>query len=123
MTKVQLERIVRMWVPRLGLERWKIEIKWDEAADPDAYASITPSAYYDTATLRFATDFGKWERDMAEQTVVHELLHLTHRDIDEVVNDLDGQLHRDAAILLERRYKQALEQFVDRMAARLVELA
>lgn len=123
MTRAVIERLVRRWVPRLGLERWRIEFCWDEPCDPEKErAKVVRSCFYDRATLYFASDFGSWSLESAEQTVVHELLHLCLRDVDEVLSDLDGQLQRDAAEMVDRRYRQAMESFVDRLSCRLVDL-
>lgn len=123
MTKAGIERLVREWTSRLGLERWKIDVKWDDPCGDDFTAVIDKSSYYDTATIRLEADWQKWKPDFAEQTMVHELLHLLHRDVDEAFRDLEGQLQRDAWVLSERRYKQAMEGFIDRMATRLTEIA
>jgi hypothetical protein len=55
--------------------------------------------------------------------VVHELLHLLVRDLDEVIDSLDGQLHRDAFTVTENRYCHEIEGLIDRLSYRLVELA
>jgi hypothetical protein len=122
-TKTKLEAEVRAWQYRLGLERWKVEIKWDEPCDAENFADITKSSTYDTATLRLDAGWSKWTADFTRGIVVHELMHLLHRDVDEAFNDIEGQLQRDAWIMAERRYKQAMEGFIDRTATRLVEIA
>lgn len=123
MTRRRLARLIVVWQTRLGLERWKLETKWDEPCGEDFTAVIEKSPFYDTATLRLEAGWQKWSPEFAEVTVVHELLHLLHRDVDEAFRDLEGQLHRDAWLLSERRYKQAMEGFIDRTASRLVEIA
>lgn len=122
MTKGQLERVFRLWQSRLGLERWRIEFRWDELCGPDSYAEIEKSSYYDTAKVRLEPDWSKWSPEFAEQILVHELVHALHRDVDEAWNDLEGQLQQTAWLLANRRYRHAMEGFVDRMASRLVEL-
>lgn len=81
------------------------------------------SSWYEIARLYFSAEWSSWPVAKFEQIVVHELLHLCHRDIDEAWADLDGQLHRDAWTLADKRYKQENEGFVDRLAFRLVEIA
>jgi hypothetical protein len=122
-TKAALERLVRLWVPRLGLERWKVDVDWSKPCADHNVAEIEKSSFYDTGTIRLEPGWAKWSPEYAEQTVVHELLHLCHRDVDEAFADLEGQLHRDAWTMAERRYKQAMEGFIDRAASRLVEIA
>ena len=123
MTKAAIERIVRVWVPRLGLERWKIEVDFSKPCADENVAEVEKSSFYDTGTIRLEAGWAKWEPVFAEQTLVHELLHLLHRDVDEAFRDIEGQLHRDAWTMADRRYKQAMEGFIDRMAFRLVEIA
>lgn len=123
LTKGQIERLVRVWVPRLGLERWKIEVDWSKPCADENVAEIEKSSFYDTGTIRVEPGWVKWTAEYAEQTLVHELLHLCHRDVDQAFADLEGQLQRDAWVLSERRYRQAMEGFVDRTASRLVEIA
>lgn len=123
MTKGQVERLVRVWQGRLGLERWDVKVDWSKPCADDRVAEVEKSSYYDTGTLRWEPGWSKWTAEYAEATVVHELLHLCHRDVDESFADLEGQLQRDAWILSERRYRQAMEGFIDRTASRLVEIA
>lgn len=123
MTKAQMERIVQGWLPRLGLDRWKVEFKWAEPCDAENYAEVEKSSFYDSAKIRLEPDWAKWSPEFAEVTLVHELVHLLHRDVDQAFNDIDGQLQRDAWIMAERRYRHAMEGFVDRLATRLVELS
>lgn len=121
LTERQAERIIRGWQKRLGLEGWRVEIRWDEPADEDDNAKIWRSCFYDDARLYLSKEWPTWPRERFEKTVIHELLHLCHRDIDEAWNDLDGQLHRDAYTVASARWKQEIEGMVDRLAFRLLE--
>lgn len=121
MTRAQGERIIRGWQERLGLGGWRIEVLWDEPAEEDENARTWRSGFYDSARVYWAKDWQSWPRERFEQTAIHELLHLCHRDIDEAWNDLDGQLHRDAWSVAKARYTQENEGFVDRLAFRLLE--
>jgi hypothetical protein len=47
---------------------------------------------------------------------------LLTRDIDRVVADLEGELHKDAYTQVDRRYSHEIEGLVDRLAVRLVEM-
>lgn len=122
MTRSQGERIIRGWQERLGLERWNIEILWDEPAEEDENARVWRSGWYDNARVYFAKEWPSWPRERFEQTAIHELLHLCHRDVDETWLDLDGQLHRDAWTIADKRWKQEMEGFIDRLACRLLEV-
>lgn len=109
--------IVRVWQDRLGLERWKIDVK--VSAEPlGGFADVQASSQYDFATVTFAAGIAD---EVAEQTVVHELLHLLLRDLDAAMEDARSQLHPQASLQVEKRYEFAQEGFVDRLAARIVE--
>lgn len=110
---------VTLWQTRLGLERWKIDVKIAE--EPmEAYAECSPSAQYEFATITFSPNI---ESSVVEATVVHELLHILTKDIDSVIEDARAQLHPQASFQVEKRYDHALESFVDRLAQRIVEIA
>lgn len=122
MTKGQLERIVRTWQGRLGLERWDLEVDFKEPSKEDSDASTWRSNDYDRATLRFADGWPKWSVQFANRIAVHELLHLVTRELDRVVEDVTDQMHREAATQIDRRYLHEIEGLVDRLAYRLVEM-
>lgn len=122
MTRKQAEAIIRDWQDRLGLERWNIEIKWDEPAGEGNNAKTWRAGWYDDARMYFDPEWPTWSHEKFEQTTIHELLHLLHRGVDEAWNDVDGQLHRDAWSLADKRYLQEMEGFIDRLAKRLQEI-
>lgn len=122
MTKALGERIIREWQARLGLERWEILIVWDEPTDENDNARTWRSSWYDNARIYFNVEWPKWMREKFEQTTIHELLHLCHRDVDQSWNDLEGQLHRDAWKMADERYMHSMEGFIDRLAYRLLEV-
>jgi len=120
-TKAKIEATVREWQTRLGLDGWKITVEVADTPD-DSYAEIKPDVAYDSATFILSPGYVGWTPALANQTVVHELLHLLVRDIDAVVEDSRSQLHPQASVQVEKRYEHEVEGFVDRLAAKLVEL-
>lgn len=127
MTRNQLEAIVAEWIPRLGLERWEIKIAWegweDEAEHRDAHAFVWRARDYDQARLYLnPTDSKKWSLVEAHVIIVHELLHLATREVEFVLDMVDGYLHRDVDQAVARAHRHAVEGVVDRLAYRLVEL-
>lgn len=122
LTKAQVEKIVRVWQGRLGLERWKIEVEFSNNP-ADFYAEANPSVQYESCTLVFSPGWSELTVELVDQTVVHELLHLLHRDVDTAVEAARSQLHPQASGQIEKRYEHAMEGFIDRLATRLVELA
>lgn len=122
MTRAQAERIIRVWQERLGLERWSVEVLWDEPAPEGDNARTWRSDWYENARVYFNAEWPSWDRERFEQTAVHELLHLLHRGVDETWRDLENQLHRDAWSMADARYMQEMEGFIDRLASRVLEV-
>lgn len=123
MTRIQTERLLRLWQHRLGLERWEIDVAWDQPTAEDAHAQMVRSTTYETATLHLAEDFKSWSDLKMNQILVHELLHCSTRDLDQVHASSEEWLPDHAWRLLDERYGFELEQAIDKLAARLVELA
>jgi len=124
-TRRQLERIVRQWTRRLGLERWDVTLCWDEwDEEKQAHAYIWRSRDYDRAALYLnPAERLTWSELDAHRYVVHELLHLATREAESVLDLVKERLHPDAHAILEEAHRHELEGIVDRLAYRLVELA
>lgn len=123
MTQRKLETIVRLWQRRLGLGTWELEIDFETPAADSHLAEMSQSRDYDEGTLRLESEWQKWPTRKAHQVVVHELLHVVLRDLELYEVLLEGQLHRDVDSVVRRAHKHHLEQAVDRLAYRFVELA
>jgi hypothetical protein len=122
MTEKRLRRLFADWQGRLGLSAWDITLNFREPCPDTADATTWRSDDYDRATIRFDKDWRKWNEVFAGRIAVHELLHLATRNLDRVVADLEGELHKDAYTQVDRRYSHEIEGLVDRLAVRLVEL-
>jgi hypothetical protein len=131
MTRAELEAIVAWWRPRLGLERWSLRVCWPgDPTDPDPItfddhqnAGTWRARDYDEARVYFNPDeISGWNHRRANQLAVHELLHLVTREVEWVLDLIDGQLHRDVDDMVGRSHRHAVEGAIDRLAYRLVEL-
>ena len=122
MTKREIERLVSDWQKRLKLEHWSIKVDWSRSPREDAYATTHRRIKYDIAEIYFDSEYRTWSKDFAEQLVVHELLHLTTRDLDQVIGDLEDLLRLESFKLVEKRYDHEIEGVVDRFATIVVEL-
>jgi hypothetical protein len=81
----QLRAFTKKWVPwwrdRLGLRDWHIDV--ESCGRPeldDSYADCTPYFPMRTARIRFLVPNAHeeiWEKYDLEETIVHELLHIT----------------------------------------------
>ncbi len=133
MTRGEIESIVAEWVPRLGLAHWDITVVWPQAADSDdpfqaedhtAHASTWRSRDYDVAKVYFNdVEREKWSVLEAHRHAVHELLHLVTRDVEFILDMLDGHVHRDVDEMIGRSHRHAVEGAIDRLAYRFVEVA
>ena len=126
--KRKLEQIVQWWIPRLGLSHWTIDVEVSgepfENGAAEAEASTWRPRDYETARVVFnPNELGDWTPLKAHRVAVHELLHLVTRDVEYVLDLLDGLLSRDADELVERAHRHAVEESLDRLAYRIVDLA
>lgn len=115
MTRKQLERIVRTWQKRLGLETWDLYIDLDEPCPDHADATMTRSNQYERATLRFDKEWSGWSRAFGNIVVAHELIHLLLRDVEEIWKEAETQ------DVLDRVFDREVEKLVDKLAYRFVE--
>lgn len=121
-TREQIEQIVSEWQIALGLQLWDLKVDWNKPCEEDADASTWRSNQYERATMHFPESIEGLDLATANRLVVHELLHLHTRGIDELLKDTYDQMHRDASSQVERRYEKEIEGVVDRLAYRLVEI-
>lgn len=125
LSEERIGELVRIWAARLGLSEWRIAVSFDDGEDEDCYAETKPSAHYEIAEIVFhRARMAKLEnKRQIEETVVHELLHCSHRDVESIVDLLDGQLHRDVETVVTESFRHHVETFIDRTARQLVGLA
>ena len=116
MTQKQVERIVWEWQKRLGLATWDLRINFAEPCHEEADATMTRSNTYERGELRLDKDWGKWSKPWANQIIVHELVHLLTRDIEESFKPAEP------SPVVSKLQDRAVEQFVDKLAYRLVEI-
>jgi hypothetical protein len=115
-----IEYILSVWQGRLNLTHWVVKVDWDEPLE-DVEANIMWGSY-DQATVRFNTAHDKWSRRYTNETVVHELLHLVLRDLQNGVESAEAALSASAYRLFENRFQHELEGVVERLALLLVGL-
>lgn len=116
-----VETLVPTWVERLGLGHWKLTIKWDDIED--GYAQCLYEDSYDDADITLARRLLERGSYFAEWTLVHELLHLTFRDLDVATKAAHEGLTPEAQRLADARYAHEAEGVIDRIAASLVAVA
>lgn len=124
MTEASLLDIIERWQKRLKLDSFSISAAFDDATlDEASDACVNISADYDRAWIKFNPDsWSQWDRQRANEVVVHELLHVMTRDIDESTKAVMNLVRGDTWALAHSRHDHELENFVDSMALRLIEL-
>jgi len=123
-TKAKIEQIVRVWQSRLKLDHWRITVDWQRPSPPGSYAEvILEGDTYDVATVRLdLRGYPKWDQRMANETIVHELVHLHERDLRFAITSAEDMVAKPAWALYWDRVTHEREGLVDRVATVLVEL-
>lgn len=131
MTKRELHKRVVYWrdvMSELGVGHWRVET--DICANADdmpgsrtADASVWASGSYDTAKMTFSKDrledLSLLELD---ETIVHEWLHVAHRDLMEAVHSIDTKMALDVQSLWDDRLDHEVEGIIERTARLIVTL-
>jgi len=123
MTLSDVAELVAGWQEPLGLTTWNltIELVANPGDNDDALASCTPDGPYERATLQFADALLQYPPRRVEEAVVHELLHLTCRDLTFAIQDAEEQLGPVAGPMFHNRTLHELEGVVDKVATLLVD--
>lgn len=114
-----LKSRAKFWIKRLGLEHWDIEFYLvDEIEDmPDARASCQPDDSYDHAEIKIVRT-----ADNLDYLLVHELLHVHFRDLDQVAQGLMGLLGWVLADGHRKRWTHEEEGLIHRLTLLLLHL-
>lgn len=99
----------------LGLPSWKLTIL-DEHPNEGAMASIEPIEGRWFAMLRLSPEWMELDSDKRRMAIVHEVCHLIHYDINNVIKDAAESMHGHEWQSLNRRYVRAVEYMVDHLA-------
>lgn len=136
MTKAKVEKLTRQWAKRLGLDHWKIIVRFDAPAgklDEEDAAASDVADDYDLVTLYFQpwlssgpypqTPQGPdWDDHQVEVTIVHELLHCALRDVKmAALAPMEEVLGKEAYEVFKVAIERTHEQTVERLAQALVE--
>lgn len=116
MTRKQIDDTLETWRQRLAPE-WTVTIDWDKQPESEnAHASVYRPDDYHRSHIRVAKDFLTESDEVQEQTLIHELLHLAVRDMDQAFRSTEGPLRGETYSVLEAQWEHAEEGFVDRLA-------
>jgi hypothetical protein len=99
----------------LYLQHWEIRLPDEYPNDDDAIAEIDPCDGRYVATVRFGDDFWSESRERARAIIVHELLHLQHVRLTNMIRlgQYRQQLGAGLYEHLEAELKREAEYMVD----------
>jgi hypothetical protein len=121
-SRADLEHIMRTWQKRLHLEHWSIEIAWNSPLPAtETLGEMDIHGSYDFTKLKLAENCDTWSRYDANTIIVHELLHLTFRDLWSVCEAIGATASGSGARIAETLFVHESEGVIDRMATCLVE--
>lgn len=104
---------------RLNLHHWDTFLA-DEAAEKGTNASVHPVPGRFVAGIHVASNWLDLEESERRNTIVHELLHLVHRDQTEVIRcglQDAGYLPNKAFTMMWRMFELHTEAMVDHLAS------
>lgn len=130
MTREEAERILEAWRVRLVPE-WTVAIDWATPTGDRQRAEVDHSRHHLSASVRLASNWtehldirpGEDVDEEREVDLVHELVHLLHRDVDEAARAAGERLGGEAGAVAREAYGHAVEGLVERTARALVTLA
>jgi alkylhydroperoxidase family enzyme len=122
MTLSDISALVEEWQEPLGLTTWDltVELVANPGDEDNTLAACLPSGHYEQATLQFAEALLQHPPLRVESVVVHELLHLTFRDLSSVLQDAEEQLGPVAGPMFHNRTLHDFEALIDKLDTILV---
>lgn len=125
-----IEYILSVWQSRLNLTHWTIKVDWatpperpDGADEGDMlWADVVWGNSSDDATIRFHESYLGWDRKQMNETVVHELIHLVNRDLQEGVESAEDVMPTSAFKVFRNRFEHEIEGVIERTAKLFVTL-
>lgn len=131
MTLATLKDRVLFWQEALrlmGVSHWTIHVDVvDEPSDSALYnakAAVSCSTHYDQAWLEIGKDWlRKTSDDEADEVIIHELVHVTMRDMDDTIVRVCEYLGEPAKSIWLDEVRHEREGLVDRVALTLHSLS
>lgn len=99
---------------------WSITVRVDRlpGGSPDNDAACEPDAVYLNADLTFAPDVQPGET--AQMLVLHEVLHVAHAELDELVAVICAGLPKNEQIRMRDLYDDGVERMLQRISRAMV---
>lgn len=120
LTQKQVERITEVWIDRLNLPQWAIELDWSHTVEDDNDAEIHTPKDYDTAKFAINAEWPNWSITKLNEVIAHELMHLHFHNIQVAALSCGDFMSREARMLYQNRISHELEKAVDVLAVAMV---
>lgn len=108
----------------LGIYGWEIRWKMTPPDDGDAFAQVFPVEGRRLASVYLCDDFGGLPPEEIHMVLIHELLHLVHRDQTDIIRMGGHQagMASSAYDVLHECFRNQTELMVDHLTSCFVEL-
>lgn len=126
LTEAQLLKRVERWQQRLsplGVGHFRIE--WCRIVDETpsncgANATTAVATHYDTVHFWFQREaLEASDAQTLDERIIHEWLHVAHRDADEALMQVESWMPRDTYRDFDERMEHEYEGFIDRVSRAL----
>jgi hypothetical protein len=129
-TEREIEQLLRRWQRRMGLDRWRITLdlarpaaRFGDGDDDYQWAELDRSNNYETATIRLHPNWRSWSEAEAQEHLVHELVHVWMRDLEEAIKVFEGRVLYDVFAVGREAFAQRLEATVELIMRQLIAIA
>lgn len=129
MKRKALKKRVEFWqakLAELGVSHWRMDslsIVDECPSGPHAAASVNYPDDYDSFELQFKREHLKYaSKQRIDEDIVHELLHLTWRDMEEATECVETWMPKATYADWDERVRHEQEGLIERMARLIVRL-
>lgn len=120
---IALGEYVRWLADKLGLRDWTLVLSKTPDEDPTNIASVTPVEGQFRAVIQLSDTFADREPEDITNTLVHELIHCHHRDMNDLIRlGLPNYLGQTVFGIFGEGFRQAEERSVDALAGAFTDL-
>lgn len=113
---------IHYWSGKLEMWEWRLHIRLELMLDENEGCRGLCQPYPDTNQARIGFRADIEDDEEWEVTIVHELLHVKHSRIDDVIWHILGPMVNMPDTVVENIYKRQMEPHIESMAQCLVRL-
>lgn len=111
-------RFITLARSHLRLDQWDIILMLEPPDDDDAIMDVTPTENHYSTQIRVSKEWPDLPDAVKKDTVVHELIHLLHRDLNDLINDMtygDSSSSQDNTNACQGAYMRIVERMVSQL--------